>query len=173
MKPNDPSYSSSSDQDASDGLPPMSPDEQAKKSAFDGYALGLAVWLSTQNVDDSNYPDPLVGTWTVNESASLFVFTATEFTWWENKDVLDDNYYKGTYSYMPGAQTNAGYVMDQGEGQDCYSVFLHYKATRMDGSDLPTNYYGMFIVQRLGSPDSIYVMNQRTGGDMEIERVQS
>jgi len=151
----------------------MSPDEQAKKSAFDGYALGLAVWLSTQNVDDSNYPDPLVGTWTVNESASLFVFTATEFTWWENKDVLDDNYYKGTYSYMPGAQTNAGYVMDQGEGQDCYSVFLHYKATRMDGSDLPTNYYGMFIVQRLGSPDSIYVMNQRTGGDMEIERVQS
>jgi len=159
-------------QDDEANLPPLSPDEQAKKQAFDMYSAKLAIWLSTQHIDESNYPDPLVGTWTVEYSAGLFVFTQDEFTWYEDKDVLDDNYYKGTYGYMPGAQTNSGYVLDQGEGNDCYSVFQHYTATKVDGVDQPTNFYGVFIIQRLGSPDSIYVNNQRTGGEFTLTRVQ-
>jgi hypothetical protein len=152
------------------GLPPVSPREQATKAAFERYGVGLAVWLSSQNVVADDSDDPMVGTWTVHRGRGLFVFADSEFTWYKDADVLDDNYYKGTYYFLPGAQTHVDYVLNQGEGREAYSVFLHYTATRQGGADKPTNYRGLFTVARQGTPDVLYIKNQRTAGRMIVTR---
>jgi hypothetical protein len=146
--------------------PSMSPEEQARKESYDLYRGTLESWLESQGVDTDPVDSPIVGTWTDDRSTELYVFSDSEFTWYKDEDDLDDNYYIGTYEVLPGGQTLAGFVLEQGEGLDAYSAFLHYTAIRVDGVDKLTNYDGLFMVTRQSSPDSLYINNQRTGEDI-------
>jgi hypothetical protein len=159
--------------DSEADLPTMSPEEQATADSFERYGLRLSIWLTSQGVETDDMDNPMVGTWAVDDGSGLFVFTDSEFTWYKDEDDLDDNYYKGTYYVLPGAETYSGFVLDKGEGWEAYSVFLHYTATRAEGADQATNYNGLFMVERQGSPDVFYINNQRTGGEYTVTRVES
>ena len=149
-------------------LPPITPEEQQNKDAFYAYGAGLALWLGVEGIEPKDYPDPLIGTW-LADNGGFFKFDGAEFTWWQSSEVRDDNFYQGTYSVLPGAKTNAGYVLRQGD-EMCFSVFQHYTFRKADGVDEARNYHGVFIIETKGA-DTLMVLNQRTMGTFTLTRV--
>lgn len=149
-------------------LPPLSEAEQAKKKEFDRYGLGLSLWLSDKVEQVRGRPNPLLGQWQVVDGTGSFIFGKSDFIWHEDHQTPDRNFYQGTYSFLPGALTVTGYVLDR-DGQECCSVFQHYRKQNLDGQDQPINFYGVLIVQTT-TAGNLYVLNQRTGGELELQR---
>jgi hypothetical protein len=154
---------------ASADLPEMTAQEKETKLAIDMYIMELGMWLQSQGVDSRQWVNPMVGTWVVDGKDEWFVFGEQDFFWYEDH-TPDGNYYQGTYTGMRGAKTGGGFVLDRGEGRDCFSLFQWYKNTHDAGEDIPTNYNGAFIVEFLGGPDNAYVINLRTGGEMTLTK---
>lgn len=140
--------------------PPLSDEEQTTKDAFDAYGLGLGMWLLGIGAKPGVNASPVAGTWELDDDPGLLVFTESEFTWIRDRAEPNGDHLCGTYAFMPGAPTVNGYVLSR-DG-DCYSLFQHYTAESRGQVTRAVNYYGVFIVERVG--DTLLIANQRTDG---------
>ncbi len=151
-------------------LPPTSPsttagntsdaDEAAKAAVFAAYELELLLWLGSEGMNVSAYPDPMIGEWDVFFSSEALTFHDGIMMWYLDSDDRTDNYYRASYRTYPGAKTNAGYLYEA-DGELHYSVFLDYEYTMESGQGKETVFSGMFTVE-LQPDGSIRVFNQRT-----------
>jgi len=146
------------------------PDTSTQASLL-AYQIGLRSWLDSQGVSAQVESIDVQGRWDLGE-AGLLEFTDSAFAWYRYATDLDGDAYRGSYSLMPGALTNSGFVLDHGEGAPIYSVFLHYTHDRIDGSDHDADRWGLFTIEFSG-PDEVFILNHTTNSRLRGVRVGS
>jgi len=138
--------------------------EASTQQTIKQYAQTLVLFA---NMDLTTYVDPMVGEW--RSDVGYFVFTGTEFYWYQGDTPNPDgNYYRGVYEGLPACQLNSGYEQYQ-NGHPCFSIFLRYGETHRDGEIFYDTYYGLFMLSQY-SPDVLDVTNQRTGSSFTLNR---
>ncbi|MCL2383022.1 MAG: DUF4190 domain-containing protein [Oscillospiraceae bacterium] len=119
------------------------------------------------------YRNPIVGNWLAeNPDMGYLEFTENEFRWFRSQDDLTDYYFFGRYTYGAGALRHSGH--DYGTpGRELFTLNMTYLEEKMSGTVNEVESLGIFIIERLDSVDSLWVVNQRewTTQRFRIDRV--
>lgn len=141
-------------------------DEDALRSQYQAYAQALLTFACGQSADLGAWSDPLAGQW--NSQAGYFNFDAGQFAWYLATNNLANNYYKGSYLWLPGCQANGAYTVTA--SPPCYSVVMRYSDSMTFGSQADDVFYGVFTVDQTDR-NTARVTNQRSGGQFGLDRV--
>ena len=140
-----------------------------KTTAF--LALLALLFLLTACGGGNGSSKPFVAgtTWTGSDQSYLIFGEDDSFAWYKDKDVTDDNYYKGTYEFYRGEEamtyltedlSEYGVTKEEMEGvidradeyelEDLVCWTFHYTEIKIDGQDYSdkmdeTSYYGFVL----------------------------
>ncbi len=136
------------------------------------YAIELRTWLKAQGIAENLETHPLVGRWQLGSGQGLMEFTDKSFAWHRSADGSSQDLMSGDYNVLPGAQTNAGFIIDRGrKSTSCFSVMQHYTFERVDGVASQVDRYGALFIEQADSVDQIIIFNHRTGARFTGRRV--